>query len=76
MSDQYTARDPNGIYFLTFTIVDWVDIFTRPVYKHLLLDSLKYCQQAKGLEIYSWCLMSNHIHLVAWAENKHENGDV
>ncbi len=52
-------------YFLTMTVVDWVDIFTRPVYKHIIVDSLKYCQEYKGLVIYSWCLMSNHLHLIS-----------
>lgn len=53
------------IYFLTLTVVDWVDIFTRPVYKQILIESIKHCQKTKGLEVYAWCLMSNHLHLVA-----------
>lgn len=65
MSDQYTARDPDGIYFLTFTIVDWVDIFTRRSYKGIIIDSLKYCQTTKGLKLFAFCLMTNHIHLIA-----------
>ncbi|MCX2495063.1 transposase [Pedobacter sp. PF22-3] len=65
MSDQYQARDPEGIYFLTFTIVDWVDIFTRSSYKEIILDSLKYCQSSKGLILHAYCLMTNHIHLIA-----------
>ena len=65
MSDQYQARDPEGIYFLTFTIVDWVDIFTRQSYKEIIVDSLKYCQLNKGLVLYAYCLMTNHIHLIA-----------
>lgn len=52
-------------YFLTLTVVDWVDIFTRPAYKHIILDSLQYCIDNKGLELNAWVLMSNHIHLVA-----------
>ena len=59
------------IYFLTMTVVDWVDIFTREDYRFVIVDSLKYCQKEKGLEIYAWCLMSNHLHLIASAE---ENG--
>jgi REP element-mobilizing transposase RayT len=47
------------------TVVDWVDIFTYPAYKHIILDSLRFCQAKKGLQIHSWCLMSNHIHLIA-----------
>ncbi|WP_412467288.1 REP-associated tyrosine transposase [Pedobacter sp. KLB.chiD] len=67
MSDQYQARDPYGIYFLTFTIVDWVDIFTRLSYKEIIISSLKYCQEKKGLTLYAYCLMTNHIHLIASA---------
>ncbi|POY35045.1 transposase [Solitalea longa] len=52
------------LYFLTITVVDWVDIFSRPVYKHIIIDSLKHCQKQKGLEIYAWCLMTNHLHLI------------
>ncbi|MFC1223874.1 transposase [Pedobacter sp. BG31] len=67
MSDQYQARDPEGIYFLTFTIVDWVDVFTRISYKDIIINSLKYCQSNKGLKLYAYCLMTNHIHLIASA---------
>ena len=28
------------------------------------LDSLRFCQGNKGLEIYAWCIMSNHVHLI------------
>jgi putative transposase len=41
--------------------------FTRPVYRHIIVDALKHCQQQKGLELYAWCLMSNHLHLIAAA---------
>jgi len=61
------------IYFLTLTVVDWVDVFTRPVYKQMLIDSIKHCQQVKGLEVYSWCLMSNHLHMIAGVKERSEN---
>lgn len=69
MSHQYRVRDPEEIYFVTFTIVDWVDVFTRPVYKQLIIESLIYCQQQKGLEIYAYCLMSNHLHMLVSAKH-------
>jgi putative transposase len=47
-------RITGEVYFVTDTVVDWVDIFTRPVYKHIIVDSLKYCQQHKGLIVYAW----------------------
>ena len=58
---------PDNIYFLTMTVVDWVDVFTRPGYRHIIVEALRYCQRHKGLELYAWCLMSNHLHLIAGA---------
>ncbi len=40
---------PNGIYYLTTTVVEWVDVFTRPVYRDIMVEALKYCQKEKGL---------------------------
>lgn len=68
----YPIRNQQGLYFLTFTVVSWVDIFTRPVYKDLVMDSLRHCQQHKGLELYAYCLMTNHLHLIARAAEGHE----
>ena len=67
---------PGYMYYLTLTVVDWVDVFTRPAYKHLLLDSIRYCQKEKGLELYAWCLMSNHLHLIASAKEDASLSDV
>jgi putative transposase len=67
MSDKYKITDKDRPYFLTFTVVDWIDVFTRPNHKSVIVDSLKYCQKNKGLEIYAWCLMSNHLHMIAKA---------
>ena len=45
-----TLRLSKELYFTTSTIIDWMDVFTRPLYKHIIVDSLKYCQDSKGLE--------------------------
>lgn len=39
-------------------------MFIRREYKDIVVDSLKYCNRHKGLEVYAWCLMSSHVHLV------------
>ncbi len=66
-ADNYFINDQNSVYFLTFTIVDWVDVFTRKEYKFVIADSLNYCIEHKGLEVFAWRLMSNHLHLVCRA---------
>ena len=64
------------LYFTTSTVIDWVDIFTRVSYRHIVVDSLAYCQKAKGLKIYAWVLMSNHLHMVVSTEAKQAIGDI
>ncbi|MBS1625621.1 MAG: transposase [Bacteroidetes bacterium] len=66
---------PEGTYYLTLTVVDWVDIFTRPVYRHIIVDALAYCQREKGLILHAWVVMSNHIHLIASAAEGHTLSD-
>ena len=56
--------DQSKLYFVSFATVHWIDIFTRELYRTILIDSLKFCQQKKGLEIFSWCIMTNHVHLI------------
>lgn len=68
MSRKYKFHNPEGIYFISFATVGWVDVFTRREYKVILLDSLRYCQKEKGLELQVWCIMSNHVHLIAKAK--------
>ena len=62
--------------FTTSTVIDWVDIFTRASYRHVIVDSLAYCQKEKGLRIYAWVLMSNHLHMVVSAEGDQSVGDI
>ncbi len=64
----YTIDNQYAAYFLTFTVVGWVDLFTRPACKTILIDSLKYCQEHKGLIVHAYVIMSNHVHLVLRAE--------
>lgn len=64
------------LYFTTSTVVDWLDVFTRPIYKHILLESLEYCQVNKGLDIYAWVLMTNHLHMIVDTSGPDSIGDV
>jgi REP element-mobilizing transposase RayT len=49
---------------VTFAVVYWIDLFVRNEYKDILLDSWKYCSKNKGLEIYGWCIMTSHVHMI------------
>lgn len=64
MSRNYKFHNPEGVYFVSYAVVEWLDVFTRSEYKNILIDSLHYCQQEKGMEIFAWCIMTNHVHLI------------
>ncbi len=55
----------DATYFLTFTVVGWIDLFTRSKYCDEILQSLTFCKQNKGLDIFSFVIMPSHIHMVA-----------
>ena len=65
----YKIRNQAAIHFITFAVVSWIDVFTRKDYRDILLDSIRFCQREKGLVVYSWCIMSNHVHLIVSARN-------
>jgi putative transposase len=71
MSSKYKISDQQQLYFLTFAVVRWVDVFTRREYKDILIQSLRFCQLHKGLELYAYCIMPNHVHLIASAKHGH-----
>lgn len=72
MSRTYKFGNPEGIYFISFATVGWIDVFTRREYKELLIDSLAYCQKEKGLRLFCYIIMSNHLHLIGKAQQGFE----
>jgi len=71
----YKIRNKEAIHFVTFAVVEWVDVFTRKEYRDIVVDSLGHCQNKKGLLLHAWCLMSNHVHLILSAKN-HDSSDI
>ncbi len=67
MSTKYKATMATG-YFITITTVGWIDVFTRLRQRYVIIKALDYCQKQKGLEIYAYCIMPSHLHLLCKAK--------
>lgn len=67
VSRKYKIHDQEDLHFLSYAVVGWVDALSRPVYKDVVVQSLAFCQKEKGLQLFAWCIMSNHVHLIAKA---------
>jgi REP element-mobilizing transposase RayT len=63
-ADGYKIRDQNAPHFLTFTIEGWIDLFSRQVYRDIILASFRYCQREKGLAVGAYVIMTNHVHAI------------
>ena len=68
MSTGYQIDDQFATYFITPTIVDWVDVFSRQAYRDIIIDSLNYCISQKKLKLYGFVIMTNHLHLIIQSE--------
>jgi len=53
-----------GMYFISFAVINWIDIFIRQQYFELICDSLEYCIKNKGMVVYAYCIMPSHIHMI------------
>ena len=69
MSRKYKFHNKEGVYFVSFATVYWLDIFVSEVYCNTVVESLDYCRKNKGFEIYCWCIMPSHIHLIIRAKD-------
>ena len=64
MSRNYKMLDKEGMYFISFAVINWIDVFVRQQYFELICESLNYCIKNKGMVIYAYCIMPSHIHMI------------
>ena len=76
MPTGYQIKDQSACYYLTFQVVYWIDLFMKQVYRDIVVESLKFCQKEKGLELFAWVIMSNHIHLLARSSQDDLSGTI
>ncbi|MCB0580192.1 MAG: transposase [Phaeodactylibacter sp.] len=61
----HRTTEKGELYFVTLTVVDWIDVFTRREYFELIIENIQHCQKHRALELYAYVIMTNHIHMVA-----------
>jgi REP element-mobilizing transposase RayT len=69
MSRKHKFHNKEGIYFVSFATVYWIDVFVREYYFQIIVDSLRYSIENLGMELYCWCIMPSHVHLIFSAKD-------
>jgi putative transposase len=64
MSNKYKYGDERHAHFVTYTVVEWIDFFIRDEYRQILIKAIQHYQKERGLEVYGYCIMSSHVHLI------------
>lgn len=70
MKEGYVIRDQGKAHFFTFTVVEWIDVFSRKSLRDCVIESLNYCIDKKGMIVYGYVIMSNHIHIIIQSKNE------
>lgn len=74
MSRNYKFHNKEGLYFVSFATVYWIDVFTREKYLSILANAIDYCRKNKGMEVYGYCFIPSHVHLVFRSANNDPSG--
>ena len=68
MSRKYKFNNKEGIYFVSFATVYWIDVFIRESYFELMIQALSFFRKERGMLIYGYCIMPSHVHLLFQAK--------
>ena len=64
MRSRYQVNEIRAAHFITSTILQWLPVFTTAACCDILVESLAFCRERKGLLIHAWVIMDNHFHAV------------
>ncbi len=76
MGLKYRITDQDRFYFVTFTAVNWIDVFIRDTYRQIFIESVKFCQEKKGLLVGAWVIMTSHMHMIIGTKGEQKLEDI
>lgn len=76
MGRKYKIHSQEHFYFITFSVVDWIDVFIREEYRNIFFESIQYCQKEKGLLVGAYCMMTSHIHMALGTNGRNTLEDI
>lgn len=64
--ERYRIVEGVGIYFVTFTIVEWMPVFIEEATCKIFTESLNFCIKNKRLGVNAYVIMPTHTHAVVF----------
>ena len=69
MAERYQFYSDGSVFFVTFSIVEWLPVFVSEAPCQIITDSLKFCRKSKGLRVNAWVVMPTHFHAILFHES-------
>ncbi len=66
---KHTIKKDFTTYYLTITVTDWLPIFKDDSIRAIVINSLNFLIEKRNLLVYGYCIMHNHLHMIANTES-------
>jgi len=66
---RYRFRDQHYPHFMTSTVVAWLPVFSYPEFASVVIDSWRFLQSQRHIDVLAWVLMENHLHWIGVGPN-------
>jgi REP element-mobilizing transposase RayT len=66
--ERYRFHADGALFYVTFSVVDWLPVFVSEGACRIVTDSLTYCHRHKGLRVNAYVIMPTHLHGIVFHE--------
>ncbi len=64
--ERYRIHPDSAVYFLTYSVVEWLPVFIDEQTCGIVADSLSFCHRQKNLRVNAFVIMPTHMHMIAF----------
>jgi REP element-mobilizing transposase RayT len=67
--ERYRFHPDGALFYVTFSVVDWLPVFVSEQAFKIVTESLNFCHGQKGLRINAYVIMPTHVHAMVFHES-------
>jgi len=64
--ERYRIHADATLYYLTYTVVEWLPVFVSQASCRIVTESLSFCHRDKQLRVNAYVIMPTHLHLIVF----------
>jgi REP element-mobilizing transposase RayT len=64
--ERYRIVGDVGLYYVTFTVIEWLPVFLDETPCKIITDSFNFCIDQKSLRVNAYVIMPTHLHAIVF----------